>query len=203
MRCPKFSVPVTPTVASVLLAIVSAIPAQAQDYTLTLDGAPISERLDATDDYLVEDNSYIDTYTFTGTAGQRVIITMSSQELDSYLILLDPDGNSVAQDDDSADDLDARIDVILPVDGTYTIYANSYGSNAIGAYTIQAATVADTPVSPVSEENIAPTPNHNLSDAPQSRYFCEDSGNVPLTMARSRRTNSTFPQISCSNLAMR
>jgi len=104
--------------------------------------------------------------TFTGVAGQRIVITMSSQELDSYLILLDPDGNSLAQDDDGADDLDARIDVILPVDGTYTVYANSYGSNAIGTYTIEAATVLDAPA--VSEESTPPSPSSDLSDPTQS-----------------------------------
>ena len=195
MRYPNFSFPMMlGTTASVLLAVVPSNPAQAGDYNLTLNGAPIYERLDATDDYLVEDNSYIDTYTFTGEAGQRIVITMSSQELDSYLILLDPNGNSVAQDDDSADNLDARIEVVLPVDGTYTVYANSYGSGAAGAYTIQANIAAGQPLA-ANIVNSPPSSSSNPPDSTQSRYFCDETGNVPLTMARSRRTHEVFPLI--------
>lgn len=197
MKCPKYSLPVMlGTAASMLLTIVSANSAQAGDYNLTLNGSPIYERLDATDDYLVEDNSYIDTYTFTGEAGQRVVITMSSQELDSYLILLDPSGNSLDQDDDSADNLDARIEVVLPADGTYTVYANSYGSNAAGAYTIQANIATGQPLAAnvVSSPTSSPSPS-NPSSSTQSRYFCDETGNIPLTMARSRRTNEALPLI--------
>jgi len=71
MNCPKlsgfvsFRTVVPSAVATALLAIGFTNPVQAQTYALTLDGSPVYERLDATDDYLIEDNSYIDTYTFT------------------------------------------------------------------------------------------------------------------------------------------
>lgn len=193
MRCPHVSLSVTlGTAASVLLAIVAPEFARAGDYNLTLNGSPVYERLDTTDDYLVEDNSYIDTYSFTGQAGQRVVITMSSQELDSYLILLDASGNSVAQDDDSAGNLDARIEAVLPANGTYTIYANSYGSEGMGAYTIQ-ANIA-TSGQPLATHVVAP-PVPNPTSTATSRYFCDEAGDVPLTMARSRRTHDVFPLI--------
>jgi hypothetical protein len=167
--------------AALLVAIGSTSPAQANDHPLRLDGAPVQEQLDSSDDFLVEDNSYIDVYTFTGQAGQRVIITMTSNALDSYLILLDPDGNSIAQDDDSAGNLDAQIDIVLPVDGVYRVYANSYSGGLQGPYTLQASMVA--------ADTIAVTTTN------QSRYFCQQDGEVPLTMARSRRRNETFPLI--------
>lgn len=200
----KFSLPVTLATAASLLAIVTAKPAQAGDYNLTLNGSPVYERLDATDDYLVEDNTYIDTYTFTGQAGQHVVITMSSQELDSYLILLDPSGNSIAQDDDSAGNLDAQIAATLPANGTYTIYANSYSSGVAGAYTIHANLAAGQP----SATNVvtAPPPSpaavttstttsSPASSSASSRYFCDEAGDVPLTIARSRHSSDTFPLI--------
>lgn len=194
MRCPPVSLSVTlGTAASVLLAIGVPESARADDYNLTLNGSPIYERLDSTDDYLIEDNSYIDTYTFTGQAGQRVVITMSSQELDAYLILLDANGNSVAQDDDSAGNLDARIEAVLPTNGTYTIYANSYGSEGVGAYTIQ-ANIATSSQPLASNVVNTPTPSQP-SAATSSRYFCDEAGSVPLTMARSRRTHDAFPLI--------
>ncbi|GAB4364545.1 MAG: hypothetical protein Kow00121_00290 [Elainellaceae cyanobacterium] len=206
MECPRFSATLalgaaTSVFASVLLSIAASEPAYAGDFDLVLDGTPINERLDANDDYLVEDNSYIDTYSFEGQAGQRVVITMTSQQLDSYLLLLDPNGNSIAQDDDSAGNLDAQIDVVLPVSGTYTIYANSYNGGVVGAYTIQAATTS----SPASPSNVTSTQpaspsstasaSASASSSTQSRYFCDGSGDIPLTMARSRRTGDTFPLI--------
>lgn len=206
MRCLSFSATlITGAVASVLLAIGASEPARAGDFTLTLDGSQVYERLEPTDNYLVEDNSYIDTYTFTGRAGQRVIITMTSQEVDSYLILLDANGNSIVQDDDSAGGLDARIDTVLPADGTYTVYANTYRGGTFGSYTLQASTSGSTATPVVTNPSPFPNtfPNTNPDNEPsvatQSRYFCDSSGDTPLTMARSRRTGDVFPLIQWSS----
>lgn len=204
MKCLSRSVTLmTGAVASVLLAIGASEPARAGDFTLSLDGSQVYERLEPTDNYLVEDNSYIDTYTFTGRAGQRVIITMTSQEVDSYLILLDANGNSVVQDDDSAGGLNARIDTVLPADGVYTVYANTYNGGTFGSYTLQATTSATTPVvtNPSPFPNSFPSTGNNngSSVATESRYFCDSSGGTPLTMARSRRTGDIFPLIQWSS----
>lgn len=181
-------------VASVLVAIGTSESARAGDYTLDLDGTVIQGRLDSNDDYLVEDNSYIDTYSFEGRAGQRIVVRMSSPELDSYLLLLDPNGNSIAQDDDSGGNLDAQIDVVLPVNGTYTLYANSYSGGVVGAYTLRASTTGSTslPNPPVSTQ---PSPPSTGTGSTQARYYCDTAGSIPLTMARSRRTGDTFPLI--------
>jgi hypothetical protein len=191
------------TTTVLLLTIGATNPVRANEYRLSLDGSLIQEQLDSSDDYLVEDNSYIDIYTFTGRAGQRVAITMTSQVLDSYLILLDPNGNSIAQDDDGAGNLDARLDVVLPVDGTYTVYANSYSGGLQGAYTLQASTASAPSAEPttappatnVTTRSIAPSTASPSPIPTSSRYFCDQAGEVPLTMARSRRTNSSFPLI--------
>jgi hypothetical protein len=182
MRHPDFFQCAIAPIAALFLAIGASQPAKATEHPLLLDGAPVQEQLDSSDDFLVEDNSYIDVYTFTGQAGQRVIITMTSEALDSYLILLDPNGNSIAQDDDSAGNLDAQIDIVLPVDGVYRVYANSYSGGLQGAYTLQAS------IATAEATETAATSN-------QSRYFCDQAGDVPLTMARSRRRNQTFPLI--------
>lgn len=198
MKCPEISVPFAiGAAASVLLTIGTSAPARAGDYSITLDGSPIYERLDSNDNYLSEDNSYYDTYTFTGRAGQRVIITMSSQEIDAYLILVDPNGNSIAQDDDGGGNLDAQINVVLPVNGTYTIYANTYTGGITGPYSIQATTSSSPPLASNTVNSPTPTlPRQNQPSAStQPRYFCDSEGDVPLTMARSRRTGNIFPLI--------
>lgn len=75
-----------------------------------------------------------DRWTFSGSAGQWVRITMTSSTLDTYLALLDPDNNIVATDDDGGGDTNAKIYVSsLPSTGTYTIIARGY-NGATGGY---------------------------------------------------------------------
>jgi serine protease Do len=63
---------------------------------------------------------------------------MSSRELDAYLILLDPNGRDLAQDDDGGGGTNARIAIALPTDGTYFLMANSYQAGQAGTYTLRA-----------------------------------------------------------------
>ncbi len=84
--------------------------------------------------------TYIDFYSFNGTAGQPVSISMSSSNFDTYLLLVDPDGKVIEEDDDGGDGSNSRIPmdggvVILPVTGQYIIGANSYNT-ATGAYSV-------------------------------------------------------------------
>jgi hypothetical protein len=76
-------------------------------------------------------------FTFEGSAGDVVTITLTSSDFDSYLSLKNEDGQEVAYDDDSAGNLNARItNLPLPSDGTYTIEATSFGSFVSGAFTL-------------------------------------------------------------------
>lgn len=110
---------------------------------LAFNGSVITGSLGRGSSVLPVDNSFFDLYTFEGRAGQRVQFDMASQEIDSYLILIDPNGNEVAQDDDSGGGSNARIVGTLPVDGTYLLMANSSEAGQAGTYQLraQAATV--------------------------------------------------------------
>jgi serine protease Do len=101
---------------------------------LALNGSPITGNLGRGSNVLPVDNSFFDVYAFEGRAGQRVQIDMTSQEIDSYLILIDPNGNEVTQDDDSGGGPNARIVATLPADGTYLLMANSYEAGQAGSY---------------------------------------------------------------------
>ena len=96
------------------------------------------------------------TYIFNANAGERVIITLVSDDFDTFLTLLDVHGDELQTDDDSAGNLDSRIGPIeLPEDGTYTIVAASYGQAngriaALGAYTLSLED-GDSPVVVVAE----------------------------------------------------
>jgi hypothetical protein len=111
----------------------------------------------ATSDCHVEDH-YIDSYSFNGTAGQKIAIALNSGAFDTYLFLLKSDGTVVAENDDVnfPTDTNSRIPVsgyfTLPATDTYTILATSYDPDTTGAYTLtlteqakHTLTVASTP----------------------------------------------------------
>ncbi|MBN1179269.1 MAG: PPC domain-containing protein, partial [Anaerolineae bacterium] len=75
-------------------------------------------------------------WSFEGNAGDIVSISMVSPDgyMDTFLELYDPNGNLLAQDDDSGGDLSALIgNVVLPESGTYRIVARTYGGG-VGVY---------------------------------------------------------------------
>jgi serine protease Do len=100
-------------------------------------GTRVQDELSNSSNVLPFDNSYFNAYTFEGRAGQQVVIEMSSSEIDPYLILLDPNGQDIVQDDDSGGGVNSRIVARLPESGTYTIFANSYGPGELGSYTLE------------------------------------------------------------------
>jgi len=103
----------------------------------SLDAPPIDGQLVEGDNVLPSDSSLFDAYRFSGRAGQAVSIAMSSTELDSYLILLDENGSSVAFDDDSGGDLNALLQTVLPASGDYMLLANTYQSGQSGRYRLE------------------------------------------------------------------
>ena len=109
--------------------------------SIALNDPPIDGSLDRGDNVLPMDNSFFDTYTFEGNAGDRISIEMHSGEIDPYLILLGPGGRELAQDDDGGGGTDAKIVVQLPESGTYTLIANSYAGEESGTYRLEVKTV--------------------------------------------------------------
>ncbi|HEY0081239.1 MAG TPA: carboxypeptidase regulatory-like domain-containing protein, partial [Pyrinomonadaceae bacterium] len=132
-------------------------PGQTGGYTITLtrattdctsvaltSGTTVNGSLVNGDCRLLEDSSCIDAYTFSGTAGGQVSITMTSTSagLVPVLFLLSPTGASTAVDFNADGDNTARIPggtatFTLPVAGTYTVLANSFAANQSGSYTLR------------------------------------------------------------------
>jgi CHAT domain-containing protein len=96
----------------------------------------ITDRLDENSNILDSDRSYYNTHTFEGIAEQAIVIEMSSDEFDTYLLLIAPNGKSVAQNDDSGGGINSRIVITLPITGMYTILATSSVHSQIGSYTL-------------------------------------------------------------------
>ncbi len=98
----------------------------------TVNGALTSD-----DCRLPLDQSFYDAWTFQGTAGQPVQITMQAS-FDTFLILLDPSGLEVEENDDyPGGGTNSRISFSVTQSGTYTIYANSYAPGVTGPYMLQ------------------------------------------------------------------
>ena len=95
----------------------------------------------ATTDCFLDDGNYVDVYTFNGTSGQQVSITLDSADFDTYLYLLAPDGSLLESDDDGGGGTNSQIPsaggfVTLPANGAYTIYATSFSAEEVGAYSL-------------------------------------------------------------------
>ncbi|MET0623611.1 MAG: FG-GAP-like repeat-containing protein, partial [Pyrinomonadaceae bacterium] len=111
------------------------------------------------------DGSLYDTYTFNGTAGQSVIISMNSSAFDTYLFLLSPAGAVLASDDDGGSGTNSRIPsgtggFTLPTTGTYRILANSFAPNTTGAYQLRLDLNVSCPQTPI---NVGQTVGGTLS----------------------------------------
>ena len=91
-------------------------------------------------DCVLDDGTYIDFYSFNGTAGQPISISINSSAFDTYLFLFDSNGGVVDTNDDSGNSSDSRIPIgtgviILPFTGQYVIGANSFDVST-GAYSV-------------------------------------------------------------------
>jgi hypothetical protein len=90
-----------------------------------------------TGDQTMADGTFADLWQFEGAAGQTITIDVRSDEFDTYMQLLDANGNKLAEDDDSGGNLNSRLTYTLPATGTYQIVVNNSGqSKRIGLYTV-------------------------------------------------------------------
>jgi hypothetical protein len=83
------------------------------------------------------DGTPFDLYEFEGRPGQYVILTLASEEFDTFLALIGPDKYIVASNDDANPKAgtDSHLSLPLPMPGVYQVWANAYSGNE-GAYTL-------------------------------------------------------------------
>ncbi len=92
-----------------------------------------------TADPMLADSSYYNQYVYSGTAGERIRIRLTSNEFDAYLRWGTLNGGEfrvTAYDDDSGGGTDAQLEVTLGSSGIYAIQANSYAPGETGSYTL-------------------------------------------------------------------
>ena len=74
-------------------------------------------------------------FTFDATRGERVEVVLRSDDFDSYLTIIGPDGSQFT-DDDGAGNLNSRLTLNISQPGVYDVYARDLGGGSIGNYVL-------------------------------------------------------------------
>ncbi|HSG46435.1 MAG TPA: caspase family protein [Longimicrobiales bacterium] len=93
----------------------------------------------------LDDGSHFDVWTFHGNAGDRISVTMTSTDVDAFLLLYRgpwETGEFLAENDDGAGMPDARIAMTLSATGTYSVVAGTYGEGETGRYALRLESAA-------------------------------------------------------------
>lgn len=126
------------------LSVVAEAEAEAPAETATLRvGQTIRGSL-AQGDSTLDSGEYYDLYTLEGDAGQAVTVTMHSEALDSYLVVIPPGASAIDNDDAEGLGLDARITFQFAQAGVCRVVATSSTKGESGAYTIAAEAAQQT-----------------------------------------------------------
>ncbi len=157
-------------------------------------------RLESGDRTLDSDGSYYDAYPLNGSANQQIRIELTSTDFDTYLILLDPSGQPVGENDDrSQSDSNSVLNVRLERGGEYKIIVNSYDNRGRGSYSL---TVVDLGAN--GDTNGNTTPNASTTRQPRAMSLTGDlaslaeadrlylQGQVSAAEAIYRRVKPTF-----------
>ncbi|MBX3064993.1 MAG: PPC domain-containing protein [Anaerolineae bacterium] len=112
---------------------IGSIADQMATATLLEYGRPVQGEISATSPFVV--------YTFNANAGNNIQITERATRgtLDTFLYLLDPNGNPITQNDDVTPgrDTNSQIQYTIPATGQYYIVASRYGvryGGTLGSY---------------------------------------------------------------------
>ena len=161
-----------------------------RDVTTLTVGGPVSGELDGGDPTF-EAGEYHDTYVFDGDEGETVRIELSSADFDTYLGLVTPSGEEIANDDFEGDTDRSVIELTLPEAGRYRVQATSYAAAETGRYRLAlTASTADVPVERRSQGRVYglfagisdyQPPNTDL------QYTAEDATRIRDALDRRRR----------------
>ncbi|HEX8392911.1 MAG TPA: DUF4344 domain-containing metallopeptidase [Longimicrobium sp.] len=102
-------------------------------------GETVTGTLAASDNKL-QDGSFFDLYTYRGTPGERITVTMESADFDAYLSGGTIRGGSItpeASDDDGGGGTNARMVAVVGSGGEFGIRANSVAAASTGGYTLR------------------------------------------------------------------
>ncbi|HNG94789.1 MAG TPA: pre-peptidase C-terminal domain-containing protein [Acidobacteriota bacterium] len=79
---------------------------------------------------------YSDVYGFTGSPGQKVTVRMNSTAFDTFLSLRNASDIVLGENDDSNGSTNSQIVFTVPANGSFKIFATSYGAGSTGSYSL-------------------------------------------------------------------
>ena len=125
----------------------------------TRPDASLSGRLRLDGSTLIANGSLASSYEISLAQQGRVTLELKSDEFDTYLRLLDSEGNLIAENDDRSDfNFNSRLDESLDA-GTYTVLVSTYGVLQQGRYDIGItgqAEIAETTFPAPSDSSLIP-----------------------------------------------
>ena len=83
------------------------------------------------------DGSYYEEWVFSAVAGEQLVVTMESEDVDSYLLVMQRDGTRLGFNDDGGSELNSRVEFRVPATGLYSVIATTAVSSQTGAYLIR------------------------------------------------------------------
>lgn len=93
--------------------------------------------LEEGDETIPNDGSFYDSYPLQGNAGDSFIISLESQDFDTFVAILDSEGNIIDQNDDiNEENSNSRLRITLPSNGVYNVIVNAYDKGGKGRYTL-------------------------------------------------------------------
>jgi|LGOV01.1.fsa_nt_gb hypothetical protein len=137
------------------------------DCTLTdiSENSTVNGELSSTDCILESDNTYMDLYRVTLASGGVLTVRMESSAIDSYLVLLPDDVDSMSSDTITDDDSGGGRNSLISLSrdaGAYIIVANSYAVE-MGPYTLTVSFEPETQDGPIGAEEIPLEPVLDIS----------------------------------------
>lgn len=76
---------------------------------------------------LPSDSSLFDEYTFEGTQGQKVVVTLESTDFDTYLAIFNSQGDLLGENDDATQqNSNSELTVTLSANGRYRVIVNAF-----------------------------------------------------------------------------
>jgi len=102
----------------------------------------------------IENDRPIQAWTFSGRAGETVVVSLRSDDFDSYLYAFGPGMPQVLTDDDGGSGLHSELTLTLPADGSYTIGAAALSSGAMGSYTLSVSDPIELGALPTDERRL-------------------------------------------------
>jgi Caspase domain len=88
-------------------------------------------------DETLPEGEYADVYTLDGRSGEMLVLDLTSPDFDTYLVLIDPDGEQQDNDDYEGDARRSMLGVELESDGQYRVLVTSYAANETGSYRLE------------------------------------------------------------------